>query len=103
MSLFEEYYYIWAVFIAMPFLLWFIIKSFRTATLASKFAKIGDMRGMTLTEIQTFVGRPPSDLRNKKTEDGVITVATWSSPGYTITIVFDEKEVFNNIASESTN
>ena len=103
MSIFEEYYYIWAVFIAMPFLVWFIIKSVRTANLASKFAKIGDMSGMTLTQIQTFVGRPPSDIRKKKTEDGMITVATWSSPGYTIAIVFDAKEVFNNIASESAN
>ena len=62
------------------------------------FQDLGELKGKTLTEIQSKVGSPSSV---SATGDGG-TLRQWMATGYHIALIFDENEICQGVSHEAS-
>ncbi len=96
----EDFWYIW-VFPAVGGLLWYIISTAMVKApgneLQKRFISLGDLKGKSLSEIQSVCGAPSSISYGA---DGV-KIYQWMATGYHIVLLFDENDICLGISSET--
>ena len=98
--MFGEYWYIYVLPFVGGLILYAIIKALVRApgaSLNTKFAQLGTLKGKTLQEITSVCGQPNSVSINA---DGN-KVYQWLATGYHIVLLFDNNDICLGVASEA--
>ena len=68
----------------------------RRTSLQQNFSRVEHFAGRSLREITIIAGRSPGSIVER---DG-LRLATWRSPGYSITLSFDSRDVCRGVIDE---
>jgi len=103
MVIISSYWYVLGALLAVGIWgMWYGVKTQKRQNLAKGFLKLGNLEGRHYDEFRAAMGDPTDvNKRIAQNTQKPVTVVTWSAGGFEIIIMFDDKNIFNQIISAS--